>query len=161
MPSSTHIKSKKKTWTELVDEPVYTNDDINIGNIDAVNRDFIVVKRGLINMHYYFIPITKVEGWDGNVLWLKISEAEVVIKYQRDETIPHPSRYYIKGYSGYTTTCYPRLKIIRPRYTRPSYAEIINTQKVFIFDDLYKCDLCGELNIKSEDDLSDHVRISH
>jgi hypothetical protein len=97
MPSSTHIKSKKKTWTEVIDEPVYTNDDINIGNIDAVNRDFIVVKRGLINMHYYFIPITKVEGWDGNVLWLKISEAEVVIKYQQDETILHPSRYYIKG----------------------------------------------------------------
>jgi hypothetical protein len=160
MPSSTEDISMEKSWTELIDEPVYTNDDVNIGSIIAVSRDFIVVKRGFIDIHYYFIPITKVQGWDGNVLWLKISEAEVVIKYQRDEIIPHPSRYYIKGYPGYTTTYYPKLKVIRPRYTRPLDVEI-NAQMAFTLSNQYKCDLCGESNIKTEDDLSDHVRISH
>jgi hypothetical protein len=160
MPSSTEDMSMGKSWTELIDEPVYTNDDVNIGNIIAVSRDFIVVKRGLINMHYYFIPITKVQGWDGNVLWLKISEVEVAIKFQRDETIPHPFRYYIKDYPGYTTSSYPKLPIVRPQYTRPLDVEI-NAQMAFTLSNQYKCDLCGESDIKTEDDLSDHVRISH
>jgi hypothetical protein len=42
---------------ELVNESVHTTDDIDIGDIDAVSRDFIVVKRGFVNMHYYCIPI--------------------------------------------------------------------------------------------------------
>jgi hypothetical protein len=154
MSSSARAKSKKKTWIDLIDESVYTDDDVNIGDIDAVNREFIVVRRGLINKHYYFIPITKVEGWDGNALWLKISEAEVVIKYQRDETVPHPSRYYIRDYPGYTTAYYPKLTIIRPPYSRPLY-EPSN------LDNHYKCDLCGESNITTEDALGNHVRKNH
>jgi hypothetical protein len=154
MSSSAQVKSKKKTWIDLIGESVYTDDDANIGDIDAVNRDFVVVRRGLINVQYYFIPITKVEGWDGNVLWLKLSEAEVVMKYQRDETLPHPSRYYIKDYPGYTTAYYPNLAIIRPRYSKPLYEPIV-------LDNLYKCDLCGESNINTEDALGNHVRINH
>jgi hypothetical protein len=51
---------------------VHTSDDVDIGDIDAVSRDFIVVKRGFLKVHYYYIPLSKVDGWDGFVLWLKI-----------------------------------------------------------------------------------------
>jgi hypothetical protein len=61
-------KEIKKTWIGLIDESVHASDDIDIGDIDAVNVDFIVVKRGFVNVHYYYIPISKVEGWDGHVL---------------------------------------------------------------------------------------------
>jgi hypothetical protein len=60
----------KTSWMSLINESVHTSDDIDIGDIDAVSRDFIVVKRGFVNTHYYYIPISKVEGWDSNVLWL-------------------------------------------------------------------------------------------
>jgi hypothetical protein len=64
-----------------------------------------------IAIFQYYIPITKVEGWDGKVLWLKIKEDEVKSKYER-QIVPDPSRYYIKGdYSGYSTT-FPELKTI-------------------------------------------------
>jgi hypothetical protein len=33
--------------------------------------------RGFLNVHYYYIPIKTVEGWDENVLWVKITEEEV------------------------------------------------------------------------------------
>jgi hypothetical protein len=66
---------------------------IDIGDITAVSRDFVVVKRGFINIHYYYIPVSKVEGWDGDVLWLKITEEEVKRNYERG-VIPDPSRYY-------------------------------------------------------------------
>jgi hypothetical protein len=67
-----------KKWEDMVDQPVHTTDDVDIGDIDAISHDFVVVKRGYINEHYYYIPITKVEGWDGEVLWLKIKEVAQV-----------------------------------------------------------------------------------
>ena len=47
----------KTDWIDLIDEPVHTTDDIDIGDIEAVSRDFIVVKRGFVDLHYYYIPI--------------------------------------------------------------------------------------------------------
>src|ERR671919_247948 len=115
----TEAVPSRKSWVDLIDESVHTSDDIDIGDIDAVSRDFIVVKRGFVSVHYYYIPISKVEGWDGHVLWLKITEDEVKRNYER-ETLPDPSRYFVKDYPGYTAV-YPEVTVIAPRYTRPVY----------------------------------------
>ena len=58
-----------------------------IGDIYAVNKNFIVVKRGFVNIHYYYIPIFHVEGWDGKVFWLKIDSETVNYKYQRNDSL--------------------------------------------------------------------------
>lgn len=39
------------SWVDLINESVHTSDDIDIGDIDAVSRDFVVVKRGFMNIH--------------------------------------------------------------------------------------------------------------
>ena len=49
----------KKKWEDMINQSVHTADDIDINDIDALSRDFIVVKRGYLNEHYYYIPITK------------------------------------------------------------------------------------------------------
>ena len=118
MPNTSPVPSKIG-WIDLINESVHTYDDVDIGDIDAVSRDFIVVKRGFVSVHYYYIPISKVEGWDGHVLWLKITEDEVKRNYER-ETLPDPSRYFVKDYPGYTAV-YPEVTVIAPRYTRPGY----------------------------------------
>jgi len=100
--------------------PVHTSDDLDIGDIDTVSRNFIVVKRGFVNVHYYYIPVTKVEGWDGHVLWLRITMNEAKANYERDK-IPDPSQYYVKDHPSYTTTYYPELMTIPPRYIRPVF----------------------------------------
>src|ERR671920_1187067 len=94
-------EATKKTWISLIDESVYTSDDVDIGDIDAVSRDFIVVKRGFVNVHYYYIPIGKVEGWDGSIVWLKVPEEYTKKNYERD-TVPDPSRYYVMNFPGYS-----------------------------------------------------------
>ena len=165
-------KTTKKTWASLIDESVYTSDDVDIGDIYAVSRDFIVIKRGFVNIHYYYIPVSKVEGWDGNVLWLKITEEEVIKKYQRDDIVPDPSRYYVKDYPKYTTMYYPELTMIPSRYTRPSYKFAANTTTITATMNttqscskdtlhVYHCDLCNESEFKTEDELSGHVSIQH
>ncbi len=46
-PSSTTKteENKKPSWVDLINESVHTSDDADIGDIDAISRDFIVVKR--------------------------------------------------------------------------------------------------------------------
>jgi hypothetical protein len=156
----------KKTWITLIDESVHTSDDIDIGDIEAVSRDFVVVKRGFVNIHYYYIPISKVEGWDTHVLWLKITEDEVKRNYERD-IAPDPTRYYIKDYAMYTTAYYPEITMIPSRYTKPVYTgantRTITTATTPITDvpNIYKCDICGNSNFKTEDELSQHVIATH
>jgi hypothetical protein len=47
-------ETTKQTWTELINGSVYTSDDVNIGDIEASSRVFIVVKRGFVR---YIITI--------------------------------------------------------------------------------------------------------
>ena len=147
-----------KKWEDMIDQPVHTTDDVDIGDIDAISHDFVVVKRGYINEHYYYIPITKVEGWDGQVLWLKIKEDEVKSKYER-EIVPDPHRYYVKSdYSDYNTT-FPELKTITPKYEKPSSksAAIIPREDP---NRQYGCALCDKL-FKTQAELSIHVATAH
>jgi hypothetical protein len=43
-----------------------------------------------------------VEGWDVNVLWLKIIEDEAKRNYERN-VVPDPSRYFVKDSIPATT----------------------------------------------------------
>jgi hypothetical protein len=155
-PSSTSVPSRI-SWIDLIDESVHTYDDVDIGDIDAVSRDFIVVKRGFVNVHYYYIPIGKVEGWDGHVLWLKIREDEVKRNYERG-AIPDPLMYFVKHYPGYYIADYPELTVITPRYSRPVYTAKNTTPPGEMR--IYKCDLCSN-TYRSEDQLSSHVASKH
>jgi hypothetical protein len=88
-----------KSLTDLTQESVHTSDDKDIGDIEATNKEVIVVKRGVSNIHYYYIPIDRVEGWDEHVVRLNITEQEVKDKYEKNLE-PDPSKYYTKN-QGY------------------------------------------------------------
>ena len=107
----------------MINQSVHSADDVDIGDIDALSRDFIVIKRGYLNEHYYYVPITKVEGWDVNVLWLSVTEDKVRTNYERKIT-PDPSRYYIKDYPIYSAQ-FPELRLIPPRYKSPDRSAAI------------------------------------
>lgn len=78
------MPDEPSSWTDLIDESVHTSDDQDIGDIEAVSRNFIVVKKGLVNVHWYYIPLHRVEGWDGKVVWLKVPEHIVKANYERE-----------------------------------------------------------------------------
>ncbi|HEY6535917.1 MAG TPA: hypothetical protein VIY08_09025 [Candidatus Nitrosocosmicus sp.] len=163
-------KISNKTWPDLINESVHTKDDVDIGDIYAVNRDFIVVKRGLVNIHYYYIPINHVEGWDNNVLWLRINEEQVKERYERDDLQLDPSRYHIKGHDRYNSS-FSELKTISSKIAEPAYSFDIpvtttstNVKKEYSDNKLpvlFKCDLCNESAFNSENELSDHIRLRH
>jgi hypothetical protein len=153
----------KPQWTSLINESVHTIEDVDIGDINAISRDFIVVKRGYVNVHYYYIPISKVEGWDGHVLWLKITEEEVKTNYERN-IIPDPTRYYVKDYPYYSADNYPEVVIIQPRYKRPVFTTpppTYNSETSPSSNRLYVYDLCNGLSFNTADELTKHVSEQH
>ncbi len=162
--SSTNISKRKINWISLINESVHTSDDIDIGDIYAVSRNFVVIMRGLINIHYYYIPLKKVEGWDGNVLWLKVTEKYVKEKYERD-TLPDPRRYKIKDYTYYkeVNDNYFLLPVIPPRYVIPnSKNEVIYNKSSSNNNSTitYNCDLCNQ-TLNSQDQLDTHIDTKH
>lgn len=149
--SSVENKSSNVVWIDLLNESVHTSDDVDIGDIDAVSKDFVVVKRGFVNIHFYYIPMKYVEGWDGSVVWLKVKENEVKEKYERD-TIPDPYRFYVRDFPYYLTSAYPVVTILPPRYTRPIYQE--SSTNVHI------CPLCKE-QLDDESKVTKHIDSTH
>src|SRR5215217_2832319 len=145
----------KMRLINIIKKSVHTSYDIDIVDIDAVSRDFIVVKRGFVNVHYYYIPFSKVEGWDSHVVWLTITESEVKADYERD-TIPDPARYYVKDYPVYNSTFYPEVVMIQSRYKRPAFTTPPSNKTSRI----YKCDLC-DTPFRSDEELSNHVKTLH
>jgi hypothetical protein len=146
-----------RQWVDLIDESVHTSDDKDIGDIEAVSKYFIVVKRGFINIHYYYIPISKVEGWDGHVLWLTVAEQLVKHTYERDK-IPDPNYYYVKDLPYYSAL-YSPLPLIPSRYIAPSYANIAKLGESV--PRIFRCDLCEQV-FSSEEELSKHMKdITH
>ncbi|HSF50615.1 MAG TPA: hypothetical protein VLA74_07640 [Nitrososphaeraceae archaeon] len=153
--SSSSIPSdEKEEWIDLLNESVHTSEDIDIGDIYAVSRNFVVVMRGLINVHYYYIPISKVEGWDDNVLWLNISENQVNEKYERNK-IPDPRRYFVKDYPYYNI--YLRSLSLIPSKKRSTYYYDILPKRNSKMS--FKCDLCKEIFL-SEDQLDQHMKLN-
>ena len=158
--SSSNSSNEQKDWIDLLNESVHTSDDIDIGDIYAVSRNFVVVMRGMINVHYYYIPVNKVEGWDGNVLWLKVTEKHVKENYERN-ILPDPKQYYIKNYPDYDTSLvgyFYSVPVIPSKYTDQSQY-IKETTPPENVPRIYKCDLCNEV-FNSDNDLDKHMDIA-
>jgi hypothetical protein len=103
------ISDKNRTTTksvmDITKQTVYVRKrrGKNIGDVEAVSTDKIVVKTGLKGARYYYVPIDKVEGWDGHVVCLNITEDEV--KQFESKEKPDKSSYFTKdqGYGSEAT----------------------------------------------------------
>jgi hypothetical protein len=90
-------KESTKSVMDLTKQPVYVRKrkGKEIGEVEAVNKDTIVIKKG---KKYYYIPVEKVEGWDGHVVYLTITEDEAE-QFER-KAKPDKSYYFTKD-QGY------------------------------------------------------------
>ena len=141
-------------WRDTLNESVHASDDQDIGDVEAVNTDFLVVRRGYVNVHRYYIPVSKVLGWDGNVLWLFVPEEKVKANYERD-IVPDPSVYYVKGEEDkYTGTQWKEFPRIEPRYTPPQYTVAPKGREEE--SAALRCALC-DAKFRTGEELSGHV----
>jgi hypothetical protein len=96
--SSKIATDKKEGWIDLIEQPCRTSGNQELGHLEAVGGEFIVIRKVYlaIHTHYYYIPYDKVQGWEGNIIWLGITRAEVEQQYEKHKA-PDPKQYYVKG----------------------------------------------------------------
>ena len=140
-----------KTWFSIINESVHTSDDVDIGDIEALNKNFVVIKRGFINVHYYYIPVSRVEGWDGSILWLKLTESQVKENYERNVE-PDPFIYFVKEHKEYFMPI--ALPVIDPK----GLEQRSKVKPEDYVPHSYNCPLCSEV-FSNEDELTKHLEL--
>ena len=73
----------KIPWEEIIHKHVRTTDNIDIGDVDKVGNEFIVVREGFATVHLYYIPKKYIIKYDGSSLWLNLSSAIASAKFER------------------------------------------------------------------------------
>jgi hypothetical protein len=76
-------------WEEVINKRVRTTDNRDIGDIETVGNEFIVVREGTVKIRHYYIPKSYITHYDGSSLWIDAPSGLVSGKFER-ETEPTP-----------------------------------------------------------------------
>jgi uncharacterized protein (TIGR02271 family) len=71
-------------WNDVIKKEARGSGDEDLGEVQEVGPNYVLVKRGLINKEKFYIPKDQVESYDGDTLRFRISEEEVQSKYMGD-----------------------------------------------------------------------------
>jgi len=76
-------------WEEIIHKRVKTTDNVDIGDVEKVGNEFIVVREGVAKIHLYYIPKSYINNYDGSALYVDAPSGLVSAKFERD-TEPTP-----------------------------------------------------------------------
>lgn len=76
-------------WEEVIFKRVKTSDDVDIGDIETVANEYIVVREGVGKIRHYYIPKTQINNYDGSALYVAVPGGLVSAKFER-ESPPTP-----------------------------------------------------------------------
>ncbi len=71
-------------WEEVIHKHVMTSDNIDMGDVDKVGNEFIVVREGVVKIHMYYIPKLYITNYDGSSLYLTVPSGLVSAKFERE-----------------------------------------------------------------------------
>ncbi len=82
-------KSLNIPWEEVIHKHVLASDNVDIGEVERVGNEFIVVREGVVKVHIYYVPKAYINNYDGSSLWISSPSALISAKFERD-TEPTP-----------------------------------------------------------------------
>ena len=62
-----------------------TLDNVDIGDVDRVGNEFIIVREGVANIHMYYIPKHYITKYDESSIWIDLSSGLVSAKFERED----------------------------------------------------------------------------
>lgn len=75
----------KIPWEDVIHKHVRTLDNVDIGDVDRVGNEFIVVRDGVATVHMYYIPKQYITNYDGSSIWINVSSGLVSPKFERED----------------------------------------------------------------------------
>jgi hypothetical protein len=70
-------------WEEVIHKRINTTDNVDIGDIDTVGNEFIVVREGVARIRHYYIPKSYINNYDGSSLYVAVPSGLVSAKFER------------------------------------------------------------------------------
>jgi hypothetical protein len=71
-------------WEEVIHKHVMTSDNIDMGDVDKVGNEFIVVREGVVKVHMYYIPKQYISNYDGSSVYLTVPSGLAGAKFERE-----------------------------------------------------------------------------
>ena len=63
-------------WDKTIKKEARGLDDYDLGEVQELNDEFVITKRGLVDKDKFYLPRNKVNKFDGGKLWFEISKDE-------------------------------------------------------------------------------------
>jgi len=82
-----------RVWKTLNGRNVKSNDGKDLGEIEKISKDYLLLQKGKVRKHRFWIPKYIADAFDGKTLWLLLSEEEVRGKYQYGKEPPTGEKY--------------------------------------------------------------------
>lgn len=71
-------------WAEVIHKHVRAADDVDMGDVERVGNEFIVVRQGVAKVHLCYIPKVCISNYDGSYLYLNVPSDFVKSKFERE-----------------------------------------------------------------------------
>jgi hypothetical protein len=71
-------------WSEVIHKHVRAADDEDMGDVERVGNEFIVVRQGVAKVHHYYIPKVCISNYDGSSLYLNVPSDFVRSRFERE-----------------------------------------------------------------------------
>jgi hypothetical protein len=71
-------------WEEVIHKRVKTTDNVDIGDIELVGNEFIVVRQGEVKIRHYYIPKSYINNYDGSSVYVATPSGLVSAKFERE-----------------------------------------------------------------------------
>jgi uncharacterized protein (TIGR02271 family) len=78
------MSSSTIDWSDVIKKEARGRNDEDLGEVQEVVDNYILVQRGMINKDKFYIPRDMVESYDGDVLRFSISEEDAKSRFLRD-----------------------------------------------------------------------------
>src|SRR5919206_3302861 len=84
-------------WSDVIKKEARGSNDEDLGEVQEVGDNYVLVQRGLINKDKFYIPKDMVESYDGYVLRFSITEEDAKSRFLGDSP---PSKQESEGLSA-------------------------------------------------------------
>jgi hypothetical protein len=81
-------RTYKIPWDQLIHKHAKTTDKVEIGYVERIGDEFIVIREGVSNVHLYYIPKTYIREYDGSQIWIDAPSGLVRSKFERKTEPP-------------------------------------------------------------------------
>jgi hypothetical protein len=80
-------------WDQLIHKHVRTSDNVEVGYVERIGNEFVVVREGVGDVHIFYVPKAYIREYDGSQLWIEAPSTLVRAKFERqDEPAPEELR---------------------------------------------------------------------